>query len=173
MNCYSLHCCSTGNSALNWRICFAVNTYGPCVANKMVNGSQMTVTLHVDYLKISHKDNLEVTKFLHHFVQIYGECMTVHRGKVHDYLGMDLNFSTANTLKIGMIKYIKKIHEYFPEEIKSLADTPSSEHLFDVLEDNQNRLLPEEQTRAVHHCTAQLLFLCARVKLDIHTSVPF
>ena len=96
----------------------------------------MTVAWHVDDLKISHKDSLEVTKFLHHFGQIYGECMTVYRGKVHDYLLMDLYLSTKNTLKIGMIHYIKKIHEYFPEEIKSAATTPAAEHLFDVREDN-------------------------------------
>ena len=43
---------------------FEVNPYDPCVANKMVNGSQMTVTWHVDDLKVSHKDYDEVTKFL-------------------------------------------------------------------------------------------------------------
>ena len=93
---------------------FAVNAYNPCVANKMVHSSQITVTWNVDDLKISHKDSLEVTKFPHHFGLIYGERMTVHRGKVHDYLGMDLDLSTTNRLEIGIIKYIKKIHEYFP-----------------------------------------------------------
>ena len=72
---------------------FAINPYDPCVANKMINGSQMTVTWYVDDLKISHKDSLEVTKFLHHFGLIFCERMTVHRGKVHDYLGMDLDFA--------------------------------------------------------------------------------
>ena len=75
----------------------------------------MTVTLHVDDLKISHKDSTEVTKFIKHFGDIYGDRMTVHRGKVHDYLGMDLDSSSPKVLKIGMIKYIKKIHEDFPE----------------------------------------------------------
>ena len=35
---------------------FKVNPYDPCVANAMINGSQMTVTWHVDDLKVSHKD---------------------------------------------------------------------------------------------------------------------
>ena len=64
--------------------------------------------------------------------------MIVHRGKVHDYLGMDLDFSTENKMKTGMIKNIKKIHEYFPEEIRSAAATPAAEHLFVVREDNQD-----------------------------------
>ena len=59
-----------------------------------------------------------------------------------DYLGMNLDFSSDKVLKIGMIKYIKKIHEEFPEEIKSSAATPAAEHLFDVREDNEEILLP-------------------------------
>ena len=34
---------------------FEVNPYNPCVANKTVRGSQMTVVWHVDDMKISHK----------------------------------------------------------------------------------------------------------------------
>ena len=123
---------------------FTVNPYDPCVANKMINGKQMTVTWHVDDLKISHLDSNEVTKYIEHFKKIYGDRMTIHCGKVHDYLGMDLDFSSAKTLKIGMIKYIKKIHEDFLEEIKSAAATPAAEHLFTVREDNKDKLLPEE-----------------------------
>ena len=53
------------------------------------------------------------------FGDIYSDRMTLHRGRVHDYLGMDLDFNIPKVLKIGMIKYIKKIHEDFPEKIKS------------------------------------------------------
>ena len=33
---------------------FVLNPYDPCVCNKTINGSQMTITWHVDDLKISH-----------------------------------------------------------------------------------------------------------------------
>ena len=49
---------------------FKVNPYDPCVANKMVNGHQMTVCWHVDNLKVSHKDEAAVTALalkLHHY----------------------------------------------------------------------------------------------------------
>ena len=42
---------------------FVVNPYDPCVAIKEVNGSQMTVTWHVDDLKVSHVNEAEVEKF--------------------------------------------------------------------------------------------------------------
>ena len=46
-----------------------------------------------------------------------------------------------------MIKYIKKIHEDFPEKIKSSAATPAAKHLFDVREDNKDKILPEDQAQ--------------------------
>ena len=33
---------------------FEVKPYDPCVANRIVNGSQCTVVWHVDDLKVSH-----------------------------------------------------------------------------------------------------------------------
>ena len=34
---------------------FQVNPYDPCVANRIIDGKQHTVTWHVDDLKVSHK----------------------------------------------------------------------------------------------------------------------
>jgi hypothetical protein len=42
-------------------------------------------------------------------------------------LGIDLDFSIPKVLKIGMIKYIKKVLEEFPEEIKPVAANPAAE----------------------------------------------
>ena len=33
---------------------FNINPYDPCVANKMINGQQMTICYHVDNCKLSH-----------------------------------------------------------------------------------------------------------------------
>ena len=35
---------------------FIINPYDPYVANMMINGKQMTITWHVNKLKISHVD---------------------------------------------------------------------------------------------------------------------
>ena len=42
---------------------FIVNPCDPCVANRDVNGTNMTVTWYVDDLKVSCKDPNEVTRF--------------------------------------------------------------------------------------------------------------
>ncbi len=41
---------------------FEINPYDPCVANKMVNGTQMTIRWHVDDLMISHLSQDEIMK---------------------------------------------------------------------------------------------------------------
>ena len=82
---------------------FEVNPYDPCVANKMINGSQMTVMWHVDDLKISHKDGKEVTNFIKDLGEVYGNKLTVTRGKVHLYLGMHFDLTKSGTVQVGMI----------------------------------------------------------------------
>eukprot|EP00957_Ditylum_brightwellii_P187034 14244196-Ditylum_brightwellii.AAC.1 len=66
----------------------------------MINGKQLAVTWHVDDLKISYMESNEVTTCIEHFKKMYGNRMTVHHGKVHEYLGTDLDFSSPKVLKI-------------------------------------------------------------------------
>ena len=61
---------------------------------------------NVDDLKVSHKDPMEVTKFIMAVGYIYGSSMSVTRGKVHEYLGMDLDYTGKKNVKISMIKYV-------------------------------------------------------------------
>ena len=52
---------------------FVVNPYDTCVANKMVNGKQMTIIWHVDNLKVSHVNENENTEFAEWTKGIYDE----------------------------------------------------------------------------------------------------
>ena len=49
-----------------------MNPYNPCFANKNINSIHITITWHVDYLKVSHKDAFETTKFGMWLEGIYG-----------------------------------------------------------------------------------------------------
>eukprot|EP00957_Ditylum_brightwellii_P122138 9314495-Ditylum_brightwellii.AAC.1 len=74
----------------------------------------------------------------------YGNMKTTW-GKVHDYLGMTLDFRKKGKVKVGMVKYAKEVIETFPEAIKGSVNTPMAEHLFTV---NENGVkLNEEQGR--------------------------
>jgi hypothetical protein len=79
---------------------FKLNPYDGCVANKIVKGKQITVFFHVDDCKISHEhpkvvdETIDWLRAEHEsiFEDSLG-AMKVHRGKVHKYLGMTLEFS--------------------------------------------------------------------------------
>jgi hypothetical protein len=61
-----------------------------------------------------------------------GDRLSVHEGDVHDYLGVDLDYSENGKVKLSMIKHLEKVFEDFPEEIGRAASTPASDHLFQV-----------------------------------------
>ena len=48
---------------------FEINPYDPCVANKIIDGKQMTICWHVDDLYIGHEDPHVVTTFLEWLAQ--------------------------------------------------------------------------------------------------------
>ena len=79
---------------------FKINIYDPCVANRMKICSQQTVMWHVDDLKISHVEPMVNTDFLLKLANIYGPGINLSRGKVHDYLGMDIYYSSRGKVKI-------------------------------------------------------------------------
>jgi len=72
---------------------FVVNNYDPCVANKTIDGTQMTVCWHVDDLKVSHAKKEAIDDFAQYLRDIYGDELKVNHGDIHDYLGMDLDYS--------------------------------------------------------------------------------
>ena len=60
----------------------------------------MKVTWHVDDLKVSHKDPYQITKFASYLSIIYGKKLAVKRGKVHDYIGMELDYYEEGLVNI-------------------------------------------------------------------------
>ena len=95
---------------------FKSNPNDPCVANQNFNGSQYTILFHVDDLKCSHRKktlNDDSAKWLE---KIYGKHrkVKIHHGKVHDYLGMKLDYSEKKTVKIDMRDYVKGMFDSYP-----------------------------------------------------------
>ncbi len=146
----------------NYKAPFVIKPYDPCVANAIINGKQMTITWHVDDLKVPHVDPFQITKFAAYLASIYGNGLVVYGGKVHNYLGMDLNFANEGVAQISMITYTTKILTNFPEAITTSCATPAANHLFTVHDEATAEFLPKTQAQAFHHTVAQLLFLCKR-----------
>jgi hypothetical protein len=153
---------------------FEINPYDWCVANKMMIGKQCTILWHVDDLKISHVDPNAVTEVIQLLEEEFGKeaPLTKMRGKVHDYLGMTLDYSSPGQAKILMIHYIENMLEEMPSDMDGEAPTPASNHLFQVNEKDPV-MLDDDTATMFHHNVAKLLFLCKRSRPDIQTAITF
>ena len=137
-------------------------------------GHWMTVIWHVDDLMVSCKCAFELAKFQCYLGSIYGPKLTINRGNKHTNLGMDMEFCKDRSFEVSMFKYLDEVIETFPEDIgRATSTTPAASHLFQVREEGQAKLLPEDQAMQFHRSVAQLLFLCCRARQDMQTAVAF
>ena len=111
---------------------FIINLYDWCIANKTINGKQCTIVWHVDDLKVSHKQTSVVDEIISSLRTEYKKVgnMTVRRGKVHDYLGMTLDFSQPGKFIVSMENYLDAVLNNLPEEMNGTALSPAADHLF-------------------------------------------
>ena len=67
---------------------------------------------HVDDLKVSHKDETVVAHFAQELRRRNQDKLKIKRGRVFDYLGMDLDSeSCPGTMIISVIKYLDAMFE--------------------------------------------------------------
>ena len=101
----------------------------------------------------------------------------MHRGKVHEYLGMTLDFSTKHQVKILMEEYVEalvaawdeaepKVNEDGFELVKSKRrqkkkTSAAPEKLFNINKDSEK--LNTVQAKAFHHIVAKALYLVKRI----------
>jgi len=171
---------------------FKLNPYDPCVANKQVDGEQLTVCFHVDDCKISHlnpkvvSDTIDWLRLEYENVFEDGSgLMKVKRGKTHVYLGMALDFSHANQCRITMIDYVDEIiaaydkssnelHDGFTTVVKrsNRAKTSAAPDDLFVVDEDAEKLSEDGQT-AFHHLVAKTLYISKRARPDLSTAIAF
>jgi hypothetical protein len=95
---------------------FVINPYDPCVANKMIEGDQMTISFHVDNCKLSHRKTKVMDSMIEYLRQEYESifedgsgAMAVSRGQIHKYLGMTLAYTVRGKVKITIFDYLDEI----------------------------------------------------------------
>ena len=97
----------------------------------MINRNQCTIGWHVNDLKISHVDSEVVDDILNKLDESYGKeaPMFTTRGKIHNYVGMTLDYNNDGKVQITMFKYIAKIVEEFPMVVcRKYDDTRQTMH---------------------------------------------
>jgi hypothetical protein len=151
---------------------FVRNPYDWCVVNKMVNGAQCTVVCYD--LKISHESPDVVGEYIGLIRQEFGSKMDlpVRRGKIHEYLGIQIDFTEDQKVKMTMYDYIDELIKESPAELlKGTSATPAANHLFNVNPDCEK--LDDVDAALYHHLTAKLLYLSKRTRPDLLLAVSF
>ena len=77
---------------------------------------------HVDDLKISHVDAAVNTEVIELINKEFGKeaPLTINRGKIHDYLGMTLDFTEEGKVKIKMLDYVANMLAEAPDEMDGI-----------------------------------------------------
>ena len=113
---------------------FVFNSYNPCVANRTVENQQHTVRFHVDDVLSSHVDSKVNDSFAKWCQEKYGglKDVEVHRGRVHQFLGMELNFSEDGVCHVKQFGHVREMISNYEVDIgEKIVATPASNHLFE------------------------------------------
>ena len=136
------------------RMGFELNPYDPCVANKVVNGKQLTVCWHVDDLFMTHAEEKVIRELVAGLAKTYGK-LDVKVSDELEYLGMDFKFIDG-AVKILQEQFTLEPIDEFPELIDTIAEDPAADNLFDVNPPSEkNPLLGKEQAQAFHRTTVK------------------
>ena len=87
---------------------FQTNGYNECTFNKMINGYQCTIQIHVDDLKLSHVQQDELNKIIDALNEVFGsdgDLLTASYGTIHEYLGVTINWTTKGMIVFTMYDF--------------------------------------------------------------------
>ena len=86
---------------------------------------------------------------------------------------MNIKYNDDHTVSINMSEYVEETISTFSEVslINSGATTPAKQNLFDV--DEGSEQLDVNRSNIFHHCTAKLLYVSIRCRLDIVLTICF
>ena len=145
---------------------YVLNNYDACIANKVVNGKQLTIQFYVDDLKISHVDPKVVDKALSSLEERFGK-LEASRGCNHEFLGMSIVFNKEErAVSINMKSYIEKAVREFGEDLSKIKPVVSAaaSYLFSYPVDD----CPLTKSRSeTFHTIVALLYLIKVITVSI------
>ena len=154
---------------------FAPNPYEKCILNKEESGHQTTIAIYVDDLLITSTRPSHAEAVVVALRDKYKE-LKVTPGKIHNYLGMVMDFSKPPYVIInqtGMIEdIISKVRATGHFNIPSTdPKSPSIEQLFESSPDSP--LLSEEHKATFHSVVAKFNFVTCRARPDMLTPLSY
>ena len=112
---------------------FEMNDYDKCTFNKTIDGQQCTIQFHVDDLKLSFLRQGELDTIIDQLNEIFGsegEMLAASYGKIHEYLGMTIDWSEKGRVMFTMYDYLEDILQETPPEFDGDAVTSARSNMF-------------------------------------------
>ena len=153
---------------------FQTNSYDECTFNKMINGYQCTIQVHVDDLKMSFVHQDELDKIIDELNEVFlsdGDLLTASYGRIHEYLGMTIDWSTEGVVVFTMYDYLENILDEAPAEFDGEDVTPAISELFTVNLTHQKLDTPTADL--FHRIVAMFLYVAKRARPDLQVAVAF
>jgi hypothetical protein len=98
--------------------------------------------------------------------------LPVRQGKLHDDLGIQIDFTEDQKVKLTMYDYIDELIKETPAELMmGTSAMPAANHLFAMNPDCDK--LNEVDAALYHHLTVKLLYLLKRTRPDLLLAVSF
>ena len=82
--------------------------------------------------------------------------MSTSYGKIHEYLGMTINWSDDSMVKFTMYDYLEDVLLEAPDNMVGTDVTPAAQHLFQV--DETSPLINEATADTFHRMVTRFLY---------------
>ena len=108
------------------KLVFVFNPHDLCVAKKVINGKQFTITWYVSKLKVPHVES-SVTDEVVRAIKSYFEKMIVTRGVHHKYVGIEIELTGGGKVVLLQKGSFLECLDAFGEYFVTPVDFPSIE----------------------------------------------
>ena len=148
------------------KIGFTANPRDIYVFNKFTRGMQCTIGVHDDDQIITCANHGMLTDTINGIKSMFKETTETY-GKVHNYLGMTMDFSRSGLVTIAMKNYLEeKLKEF---KVTGKSKLPCANNLFHK---NENSTLLTNQDKELFHSkVASILFIAKRTRPDVLLTV--
>jgi len=146
---------------------FKQSSEDECLFFKGDGEHKVHVGVYVDDLLISAKSLSEIQEVEERLSQKFRD-ITFNYGKIHEYLGINLNFTTPGVVSMKMTSKIQELlNEY---QINRSSASPAANSLMEYREQDR---LPPDKSKSLRSGIAKLLYLSINTRPDIALPVNY
>ena len=98
----------------------------------MVDGKQITIQFFIDDLHISCERMEEIDKLIDDLNEKFRtnfQQLAVNKGKVHDYLGINIDYTNSDYVKFTMYDFLEDVLEEARSDMKGTSKWPANSKL--------------------------------------------